>query len=88
MTDTGPAGTGADKLTAAYRAVAERVGWTQEILSIAAAGEFMVVLHRNRTGDGRSHIGAGICRIDEDGKILDIFPMAPRSWTWIPDSPH
>lgn len=76
----GIVGTDRQQVIGAYNAIADRVGWTQHILSIAAAGEFAIVLYRNVFGDGTEHIGCGIHRIGSNGLITDIYSMAPKEW--------
>jgi len=64
---------GREIVTGIYEPARARSGWTQQILSIAAHGEFCTSLFRNRFADGSSALGCGIVRLDGAGKIIAIY---------------
>jgi hypothetical protein len=52
---------------------ARSTGWTRHVvLSIAAAGDFAVILFRNEFGNGTSTTGGGVIRVNDDGEISEI----------------
>jgi hypothetical protein len=70
--DFGPAGNTRDEIIENLRA-GRAAGWTkQTILALMGAGEFGVTLYRNTFADGSSLVGAGVLRVDQDGKLLEI----------------
>jgi len=43
-----------------------------------AAGDFAVALYRFDFADGSSRFGAGVTRVDQDGKMSEIYSMGER----------
>ena len=64
--------TGPEIVTTIYEPARAGSGWTQQIISIAAQGEFCTSLYRNHFGDGSSALGCGIVRLDDSGRIIAI----------------
>jgi hypothetical protein len=56
-------------------------GWTAHFpLGLTAAGDFLAGVYRNDAADGSSYIAAGIMRIDEDGKIVELRSIEPADY--------
>jgi hypothetical protein len=70
--DFGPAGSTRDEIIGNLRA-GRATGWTsQTILALMGAGEFGITLYRNTFADGSSQLGAGVLRVDRDGRLTEV----------------
>lgn len=68
--------TGKEIVSSIYEPARKASGWWQEILSIAAEGEFMTSLYRNHFADGSSVLGCGLARLDEAGNVIAVHSFA------------